>query len=67
MHVAIGIHSRNGRLTIEVVDDGKGGADVSGTGLTGLARRVRALDGKLEVESPEGGPTRLRAELPCGS
>jgi signal transduction histidine kinase len=67
MHVAIGIHSRNGRLTIEVVDDGQGGADVSGTGLTGLARRVRALDGKLEVESPEGGPTRLRAELPCGS
>jgi signal transduction histidine kinase len=65
-HVAIGVRSRNGRLLIEVVDDGKGGADASGAGLTGLARRVRALDGKLELESPEGGPTTLRAELPCG-
>jgi signal transduction histidine kinase len=64
--VAIRVHSRDGRLMIEVVDDGKGGADMSGAGLTGLARRVRALDGTLEIVSPEGGPTTLRAELPCG-
>jgi signal transduction histidine kinase len=52
-------------LVIEVVDDGRGGADVSGNGLTGLRQRVAALDGTLRVASPEGGPTIVRAELPC--
>ncbi len=66
-HVSIRVHTRDNRLVVEVVDDGKGGADTAGSGLTGLAHRVRALDGRLEVESPEGGPTTLRAELPCGS
>jgi signal transduction histidine kinase len=47
------------------VDDGAGGADESGGGLTGLRRRVQALDGTLTVASPVGGPTILRAELPC--
>jgi signal transduction histidine kinase len=65
--VWIRVHSRARRLVIDVVDDGKGGADASGAGLTGLARRLQALDGTLEVDSPEGGPTTLRAELPCGS
>ena len=55
------------RLVVEVVDDGKGGADPeAGTGLTGLADRLAALDGRLFVESPAGGPTRVRAELPLG-
>jgi signal transduction histidine kinase len=54
-------------LTVEVVDDGRGGADPSGDGLSGLRRRVDALDGTLNVTSPEGGPTTIRAELPCGS
>jgi signal transduction histidine kinase len=43
-----------------------GGADRSGGGLSGPARRVEALDGILTVTSPPGGPTTIRAELPCG-
>jgi signal transduction histidine kinase len=55
------------RLVVEVVDDGKGGADPeAGTGLAGLRDRLSALDGRLFVESPAGGPTRVRAELPLG-
>jgi signal transduction histidine kinase len=53
------------RLAIEVVDDGPGGADPRGGGLTGLRHRVEALDGTLRVTSPPGGPTTIRAELPC--
>jgi signal transduction histidine kinase len=57
----------DGRLKVAVTDDGKGGADAAGSGLVGLRRRVEALDGTLSVDSPEGGPTTIRAELPCGS
>ncbi len=53
-------------LTVEVADDGKGGADTTGSGLAGLRRRVEALDGTLRVASPAGGPTLVRAEMPCG-
>jgi signal transduction histidine kinase len=53
-------------LVVEVEDDGSGGADPSGTGLTGLANRALVLDGRLMLESPAGGPTRVRAELPWG-
>jgi signal transduction histidine kinase len=52
-------------LALEIVDDGRGGADPSGGGLTGLRHRAEALDGILEVTSPPGGPTRIHAELPC--
>jgi len=56
----------DGRLTIEVTDDGRGGADPGrGTGLTGLADRVAVVDGTLAVSSPPGGPTLLRVEIPC--
>jgi signal transduction histidine kinase len=55
------------RVRIEVADDGRGGADTAGDGLTGLRRRVEALDGTLTVDSPAGGPTTVRAELPCAS
>ena len=55
------------RLIVEVVDDGGGGASAAGSGLTGLRKRVEALDGTLAVSSPNGGPTAIRAELPCGS
>jgi PAS domain S-box-containing protein len=59
---------RDGRLWIEVRDDGCGGADpAAGTGLRGLADRVAALDGGLDVISPPGGGTVLLAEIPCGS
>ncbi|MFD5917455.1 sensor domain-containing protein [Kitasatospora sp. NPDC058201] len=55
-----------GRLTIEVADDGRGGADPSGgSGLTGLADRVAVVDGTLTVSSPPGGPTLVRVEIPC--
>ena len=56
---------RGGDLHVEVVDDGRGGADPDGSGLKGLAQRVAALDGSLEVNSPPGGPTVVRAVLPC--
>jgi signal transduction histidine kinase len=54
------------RLLVEVVDNGSGGADPAGSGLSGLRRRVEALDGVLTVVSPAGGPTVVRAEIPCG-
>jgi signal transduction histidine kinase len=52
-------------IELEVHDDGDGGADPEGSGLRGLRRRVEALDGSLSVSSPRGGPTTIRAELPC--
>ncbi|HEY1539020.1 MAG TPA: sensor domain-containing protein [Solirubrobacteraceae bacterium] len=55
------------RLVVEVSDDGPGGADPAGSGLKGLVSRVEAIDGTLRVTSPAGGPTTIRAELPCGS
>jgi signal transduction histidine kinase len=64
--IAIRVSRSNGLLVAEVADDGRGGADPAGSGLTGLAQRVRALDGSLRVASPAGGPTTVRAELPCG-
>jgi signal transduction histidine kinase len=65
--VDVRITSSGGTLSVEVHDDGIGGADPSGNGLDGLRRRVEALDGILRVTSPPGGPTTIRAELPCGS
>ncbi len=54
-------------LKVEVRDDGPGGADPNGGGLTGLRQRVEALDGTLQVISPPGRGTTIRALLPCGS
>lgn len=54
-----------GPLTVRVEDDGRGGADPAGGGLTGLRGRVAALDGVLRIDSPLGGPTTIVAELPC--
>ena len=51
-------------LHVDVRDDGVGGADVEGGGLRGIADRVAALGGRLRVESPPGGGTRLTAEVP---
>ncbi|MGY0069112.1 sensor histidine kinase [Streptomyces sp. QTS137] len=54
-----------GRLLIQVEDDGRGGASLDGgTGMRGLADRLGAVDGLFVVESPEGGPTTVTAELP---
>jgi signal transduction histidine kinase len=66
-HVDIAVRRRGESLVVEVVDDGVGGASLSGSGLQGLARRVEALDGALEIASPQGGPTTIRAVMPCGS
>jgi signal transduction histidine kinase len=65
--VDIRIAADGGTLRAEVADDGRGGANSSGRGLSGLRQRLAALDGTLSVTSPEGGPTIVRAELPCGS
>jgi signal transduction histidine kinase len=52
---------------VTISDNGRGGAHTAkGHGLAGLADRVRASDGRLDVQSPAGGPTVLTAELPCG-
>jgi signal transduction histidine kinase len=56
----------NGELRVEVADDGVGGARLgAGTGLRGLADRVGALGGRLGLDSPDGGGTRLTAVIPC--
>jgi len=56
-----------GLLTVEVADDGTGGAAPGGgSGLRGLADRIEAAGGKFVLSSPHGGGTVLRAELPCG-
>ncbi len=65
---AVRVTSDARRLVVEVSDDGHGGAATGGgSGLTGLTQRVASVDGTLAVSSPIGGPTVLRAEMPCGS
>jgi signal transduction histidine kinase len=55
-----------GRLRVDVIDDGVGGADANrGSGLRGLHDRVAVLGGTLAVTSPTGGPTTVHLELPC--
>jgi signal transduction histidine kinase len=54
----------DGTLLLRVTDDGDGGADPAGGGLAGLAQRVSTVDGRLEVASPPGGPTRVTVRLP---
>ncbi|MEU1750973.1 sensor histidine kinase [Micromonospora arida] len=62
------VEHQAGQLVVNVTDDGVGGAQSStGTGLTGIRRRVAALDGTVELSSPIGGPTVLRVVLPCAS
>ncbi len=56
------------RLSIEVTDDGIGGADETlGTGIAGIRHRVLALDGTITIHSPAGGPTTTTVSLPCAS
>ena len=55
-------------LVVEVEDDGVGGARIEhGGGLEGLTTRVATVDGVMSISSPTGGPTIVRAELPCGA
>ena len=65
---SVRIHQDGDRLHIEITDDGVGGAEPAlGSGLRGLADRAESVDGHFEVWSPLGGPTVIRAELPCAS
>ena len=62
---SVTVNEAGNEISIVVNDDGRGGADPSrGTGLSGLAARVRAVDGRLDVDSPPGGPTSIQATLP---
>ena len=69
--VELGVVHDDGTLTVEVRDDGIGGAcidcDAESSGLSGLLDRVEALDGILEIDSPPGSGTRLVARFPVGS
>jgi signal transduction histidine kinase len=61
----VAVRRTNGHAEVEVRDDGVGGADPGrGSGLSGLADRVGALDGSLALDSPPGSGTTLRAEIP---
>jgi signal transduction histidine kinase len=65
-HASVTVANGNGRLAVEVSDDGVGGADIAlGTGLRGLSDRLAAIEGRLDVESEPGRGTTLRASIPC--
>jgi signal transduction histidine kinase len=67
-HATVSITQSNGRAKVTVSDDGVGGADpAAGSGLRGLAARVEALGGRLDVDSPPQGGTRIKAEIPSGA
>jgi signal transduction histidine kinase len=62
----VAVTKANGTLTVEVSDDGVGGADIErGSGLRGLAARLEAIEGRLQVESGSGRGTTVRASIPC--
>jgi signal transduction histidine kinase len=64
--VKVDISRADGQVVVTVADDGVGGADASrGSGLRGLSDRVEALGGRLEIRSPAGAGTTVRARLPC--
>jgi signal transduction histidine kinase len=64
--VTVTVREADRVLRIEIADDGVGGADPSrGSGLSGLADRVAALDGTITVDSPPGAGTTVRVEIPC--
>jgi signal transduction histidine kinase len=66
-HIAVAVTSSDGRVRVEIADDGIGGADPAhGSGLRGLADRVETFGGTLLVESTSGHGTRLAAEIPLG-
>ena len=66
-HATVQVERNNGRVVVEVADDGIGGADPAhGTGLRGLADRLAVLEGRLDVESAKGEGTTITASIPCG-
>jgi signal transduction histidine kinase len=66
-HATVHVERDNGRVVVEVTDDGVGGADPGrGTGLRGLADRLAVVEGRLEVDSEQGHGTTVTARIPCG-
>jgi signal transduction histidine kinase len=66
--VWVDLHHAEGHLRVTVTDNGRGGAAIgSGSGLTGVERRLGTFDGVLAVSSPAGGPTMVTMEIPCAS
>jgi signal transduction histidine kinase len=64
-NVAIAVRQVNGEVLVDVSDDGVGGVDVgAGSGLRGLQDRLAAVDGEMDIDSPPGAGTRLRARIP---
>ncbi|WP_350222960.1 sensor histidine kinase, partial [Mycolicibacterium porcinum] len=62
------LHSDAAELRITVADNGSGGVEpANGSGLTGLADRLRMVDGRLDIDSPAGGPTTITAVVPSGT
>jgi len=62
---SVRVRVEDSHVLVEVADDGVGGADASrGSGITGLADRVEALDGRLDIDSPPGAGTRVSATIP---
>jgi signal transduction histidine kinase len=62
---SVEVRRKDGRLVIQVLDDGRGGANTAaGSGLRGLGDRVEALGGDVQIWSPRDGGTRIRAEIP---
>ena len=65
--VTVAVTASEGRVRVEIADDGVGGADPArGSGLRGLADRVATLGGTLQVQSVPGRGTRLAADIPLG-
>ncbi|MEA2455210.1 MAG: hypothetical protein QOI45_1472 [Thermoleophilaceae bacterium] len=65
-HATVNVERVNGRVVVQVADDGIGGADPeAGTGLRGLADRLAVIEGRLEIDSPPGQGTTITAKIPC--
>jgi signal transduction histidine kinase len=65
-HATVDVRRLNGRLLVQVSDDGVGGADPNlGTGLRGLADRLAVIEGRLEIDSVPGKGTTITAKIPC--
>ena len=65
-HATVNVDRDNGRVVVEVKDDGVGGADpANGTGLRGLADRLAVIEGRLDVDSRAGSGTTVIARIPC--
>lgn len=62
--VEVELSQEQGALRLSISDDGRGGACTPGTGLSGMRERVAAVGGRLEIDSPVGGGTRLQITLP---